>query len=112
MFICGLFLAGGMMVSLWNLYHIAINPIKPEVVGSSLYYGEGTYFQRFAYGFVVFTPLLISSFKGMRVLGLLGIVSFAIANYVFDANFTSVWCFFAAVIGVYIYKILADNNQT
>jgi hypothetical protein len=105
-----LFVGAGAIVGAWNFYNISINSIKPEVIGQSLNYGEGSYFQRLIYGLVVFIPFILSSFKEMKILGLLGIVSFVIAHYIFDANFTSVWCFFAAIISAYIYKVVHEYS--
>jgi hypothetical protein len=51
-------------------------------------------------------PLLFSFERRLRWLGLLVGASAAIAHFVFQTAFTSVWCFFAALLSVYIGYVI------
>ena len=51
-------------------------------------------------------PFFISSLRGTKVLGVLIILSAALAWYAWYTAFGSVWCFFAAVISVMVHSII------
>jgi len=51
-------------------------------------------------------PLFVSDKKVIRIFGILIAVSVIISGYFYTAYFTSVWCFFAALLSFYIHKIV------
>ncbi|HQS58690.1 MAG: hypothetical protein B7Y56_11085 [Gallionellales bacterium 35-53-114] len=54
------------------------------------------------YGLTILIPLLFSSHGLIKIFGGLVILSMALASWFFNAAFVSVWCFFAAVLALYI----------
>lgn len=59
-----------------------------------------------AYIAIVLLPLLLSVRHSYRVLGLLMLLAAMLTATVFKLAFISVWCFFAALISLYIYYIV------
>lgn len=66
------------------------------------------------YGLIILVPLLFSSHWHLRVFG--GLVAFSMvwASVAYDYAFVSVWCFFAAVLSLYlvymIRQVTANRN--
>jgi hypothetical protein len=59
---------------------------------------------------ITVAPLFISSVKRMYLMGILMILSLAVAVFFFRVHLTSVWCFFAALISMVILWILRFNG--
>ncbi|MBI1194922.1 MAG: hypothetical protein GC138_03615 [Gammaproteobacteria bacterium] len=59
------------------------------------------------YAGIILLPLLLSSDRYHRVLGGLALVTGLVALALYDWAFISVWCYFAAVISLYIFVIMA-----
>ncbi|WP_461517779.1 DUF6629 family protein [Porticoccus sp.] len=59
-----------------------------------------------AYTVIVLLPLLLSVRHSYRVLGLLMLLGALLTAAMFKLAFVSVWCFFAALISLYIYYIV------
>ncbi|HEX3148107.1 MAG TPA: DUF6629 family protein [Gemmataceae bacterium] len=66
--------------------------------------GEGTW--AFLYLAIVALPLLLLPDRRIKILGLLLIASAALAFLLFRYAFASVWCFFAAVLSLYLCLVL------
>ena len=66
---------------------------------------------RVVYAIIVCTPMLLSSIKPVRVFGALITLSviggFLVASYAF----TSIWCFFAALISCYVFFIVRAASK-
>jgi hypothetical protein len=56
--------------------------------------------------------LFISGVKGMRWLGILMFLAVVVTVIFYVKNVTSVWCFFAAIISVLIYRLVAVSKDT
>lgn len=54
------------------------------------------------YSLIVLVPLLFSSFRHLRIFGALVGLSMVLALAAYDYAIVSVWCFFAAVISLYL----------
>lgn len=61
------------------------------------------------YGFIILVPLLFSSHKLIRIFGILLVVSMALSSAVNNAAFVSVWCFFAALLSLYISYMIRSQ---
>jgi hypothetical protein len=62
----------------------------------------------FLYPLVVLAPNFISSIKNMWIFGVLIVLGYFLAEYYYSITFISVWCFFAAIVSLFIYKIIKD----
>lgn len=58
------------------------------------------------YGLTIMVPLLFSSHRLIRIFGGLVALSMALASVAFNEAFVSVWCFFAAVLSLYIVYMI------
>ena len=63
------------------------------------------------YMLIVLVPLMLSSDRHHRILGTLALLSAILTIVFFNFAFISVWCYFAAVISLYIYYITATNPK-
>lgn len=62
---------------------------------------------RIFYVIIVATPLLASSVRNIPILGVLLVLSILLSALLFSYAFVSVWCFFAAIISLYVFSIIA-----
>ena len=58
------------------------------------------------YGLTILVPLLFSSHRLIRIFGILVALSMALASVANNAAFVSVWCFFAAVLSLYLVYMI------
>ena len=58
------------------------------------------------YGLTILVPLLLSSHRPIMTFGILAILSMALASEINNRAFVSVWCFFAAVLSLYLVFML------
>ena len=66
---------------------------------------------RVVYAVIIVSALLLASNWHIRIFGGLILVSLLIANHFFAHALISVWCFFAAVLSIYIAIILAIESK-
>lgn len=100
----------GLALSILNLTYGMKEDISVEVVNHSLQYMGQVPEQGIVYPLIVMLPMFLSSLKNVWIYGLFIVMSFVIADYYYTSTFTSVWCFFSAIVSVVIYKILKDNQ--
>ncbi len=58
------------------------------------------------YGLIILVPLLFSSHRHLRIFGALVTTSMVFASLVYGYALVSVWCFFAAVLSLYLAYVL------
>ncbi|HEY0664923.1 MAG TPA: DUF6629 family protein [Gallionella sp.] len=58
------------------------------------------------YGLTILVPLFLSSHRHIQVFGGLVVLSMALASAAYNAAFVSVWCFFAAVLSLYLVYMI------
>jgi hypothetical protein len=66
---------------------------------------------RIFYAVIVSMPLLFSTVRSLRRFGIMVLGSVIISALFFLYTFVSVWCFFAAVLSLYIGVILREENR-
>jgi len=95
---------------LWFFFHF---PHDVTVMHHSLRYHIKKFstLNGFFYLGATYVPYLISSHKGVRVLGVLNIVFAAYSRYRYWVTFDSVWCFFAAILSLGIFFFLRSLHQ-
>jgi hypothetical protein len=102
-----LFLCAGILLAFFHLVHfLTHDPMTTRIVNNSIQYrqNEGP---AWLYASIVLIPCFLSRVKYVWLFGLLGVISWAAAQIFYQATFTSVWCFFAALISVMIYIIVS-----
>jgi NADH:ubiquinone oxidoreductase subunit 2 (subunit N) len=55
--------------------------------------------------------MLVSGIKGMYWLGILMFIGSVVTVIFYIKNVTSVWCFFAAIISVGIYRVIRQDPR-
>lgn len=63
------------------------------------------------YAFFVTSALLLSSDRRIRVFGGLIAISLLVTSFFFAYAFVSIWCFFAAVLSVYIFVVVMAEHR-
>lgn len=56
-------------------------------------------------------PPVVSSIRRMYVFGILVVLAYFVAWISFRGDFISVWCFFAALASMVVYRIVIDSNN-
>jgi hypothetical protein len=64
------------------------------------------------YAFISIFPLFLSTQRKIQLLGVLALLSFLAAYWWLIYAFTSVWCFFVAVLSVYIVHVVRSSPRT
>ncbi len=102
------FVAAGIFVSLYLFVVLATTALEIRVLERHIFYDValGPYgFGAAVYAAVVTGSALFSSDRRLQWFGAILLLSGAVAWLISSATFTSVWCFFAAVLslGIYFY---------
>jgi hypothetical protein len=58
------------------------------------------------YALTILVPLLFSSHKRIRIFGVLAVLSSVLASEAYGYAYISVWCFFAAVLSLYLVYMI------
>lgn len=108
----------GVLVSLWALHVLSQWQPTATVEGHSIrYHFAGTSDMRvkalllLAYALPTVGPLFVSSVRLTRVIGAALLVSMAVTIVIQQDVFTSVWCFFAAMISVLFFVAIAREGE-
>ena len=83
-------------------YRIAYKPaiyFHPQIIGG-------------AYLIAIGLPTIFHKDTWIKVVGFLIIVSYVLAKIIYTSYFTSVWCFFAALISVFVLYSIKKSNKT
>lgn len=106
-----LMLLGGCALAFTNLYYGFSQEPKVLVVENSIRYLGTLPDEKWIYLSLVTLPSFISSFKNMWQFGVVVFFTSMLAEYFYDAAYVSVWCFFAAIVSVVLFKIFRDNYK-
>jgi len=106
----------GIITSLYYGIGLMIFSVDPEIVSHHISYTND--FPKslalpvfFLYLSATLMPFFISGVRKMYLLGILMTVSCFITGFFFREYLTSVWCFFAALISVFIWWIINDSRK-
>lgn len=110
-----LFVLGGFV---WGIYLLTLIPgltLSVTNSGKGILYAVN-YFStasslllQVVYLGLVIIPIFVSSLRYIWIFGLVTLISAFVARYFYETTFTSVWCFFGAILSLIIYKILKVN---
>lgn len=107
----------GLLIASYLSYRIVFNPFTSIVVNHHIQYQinyERTFLDQWHYLYLVPTvgALIASSRRQVQFLGILFFMAFLFSKMFYDQLVISVWCFFAAIISIYIFFIkLPDKHQ-
>jgi len=111
------FLLGGVIWTIYQFYIFAKSEITVNFVGDSIQYiiqersTPEYFFIAIIYMLIILIPLFVSSLEYLWVFGLLVAVSAALTHYFYKHTFTSVWCFFSALMSAGLFLILYRNKN-
>ncbi len=103
----------GVITSLLFLIAMIINPLSINVVGKCIQYKVKIPIEIISgtlYFITVFLTLILSSKKLLKIIGIITLITAAIAEIFFYAAYTSVWCFFAAITSGLIYLYIKKEK--
>lgn len=100
-------------VSMFSAFLLYPDWLSVSIINQSIAYHTiliyDDYLPRFVitlvYMFIVITPLIWSSNPHHKILGGLILLSATVTILFFKLTFISVWCYFAALISLYIYQV-------
>lgn len=92
-------------VPIWD---VTANALKSRI----RYEGRDPFQIKAIYALIILIPCFLSSVRYMWVFGLLIAFSYLATEYFYTYSFTSVWCFFAAIMSASIYSIIKCNRET
>lgn len=98
----------GSAVAGFNLYWGLTHDVRVEIVNHSVQYSvDGSYAlgvtMKYLYAVPIFLPFFISSIPRLWGMGVGVVLGFFVADWVYTETFASVWCFYAAVVSLYLY---------
>jgi hypothetical protein len=100
----------GALLSFTNLYFAMDQNISVSIINHSLQYAGRVPPQTILYPLIVVTPIFISSMNKVWIFGVLISIAYIVTAYLYETTFVSVWCFFAAIVSLILYKVLKDNE--
>jgi len=105
------FLFGGFVLFLFNTIGFTQEGITPaEIIQCSIHYGGSTLSHRILYALITLTPFFLSSLRGTKLLGIALTLSFILSDLFYHHAFTSIWCFFAAIVCLGLFWIVKTNK--
>jgi len=109
------FVAAGVLVSAYLLYSMIVYPIVSRPAGNHIEYLSPHFFAAGAMTLYLMSTALspvLSTYRTVRVFGVLLLLSFAAAYALYATWVISVWCFFAALLSlvVYLHFVLSDPD--
>ena len=106
----------GVFIGLSMFVPLLFNPdwLSTSVVNNSIYYDltfitDGYMSQPLltaAYAAVILIPLLLTSDRYHKILGVFILISGVVSWVFYNWVFVSVWCYFAAVISLYVFYVI------
>ncbi len=104
-------LACGVILSISNLYFGLTHAIHVNIIQHSIHYSGRVPPQEIIYPLIVMLPMFVSSLNKVWIFGILTLMGYIVANYFYTETFVSVWCFFAGIVSLILYKVLKDNSE-
>jgi hypothetical protein len=110
------FLIIGTIGALYLAIGLLIFPITAQIKSHHIHYDHGylldsDFIPVIFYFLPATIPLFVTSNKDIRILGFVILVSASVSFILFEKYFTSVWCFFAAAISIWVLVIVKKMNK-
>jgi len=99
------FVAAGIAVGAYLLYVLVTFPVVSRPIGRHIEYDSPHFFAAAAMTLYLISTTLspfLSSYRMVKVFGVLALSSFAAAYFFYSTWFISVWCFFAALLSTVV----------
>jgi hypothetical protein len=106
----------GILVSLYLIYSLLEYPVSSSEreyhIHYELLYPVNVKYTGVFYFIPTVIPAIISSVKRIWVMGTINLLSFIVTKFYFEEYVVSVWCFFAAVLSVFVLVVLKQMKTT
>jgi hypothetical protein len=108
----------GILTSLYLTWCLLFYPVSANIDGHHIYYDlnfplANKWYTGITYMLATVAAPLLSGVKRLRYLGALLLLSYIIAQVMYNDYLISVWCYFAAILSIYVlYVIRALNHKT
>jgi hypothetical protein len=107
----------GICISFYLMYCILAYEVKAEIHSRHILYtlnfpAAFAWITSVCYFIPTVAPLFVSSIKKIQLLGLAVLASFVFTRIYFAEHLISVWCFFAAIISIFIFWIVMKMEKT
>ncbi len=112
--VMGALIVGGLISGVTLYSSFMLQPVTPRIIGSCINYDAHLFVPAPILALYVIATIgagLISSNKTIRMFSMLLGISAAVTSYQYYINFTSVWCFFAAVLSVILYRNSVQHQR-
>ncbi len=115
--IIGILLGLGLLTSGYFLYCLLFYPVQASIGNHHIVYDlhfplSNKWYSGATYMLATVLASLLSGMKRLRYFGLLLLVSYLIASFLYKEYLISVWCYFSAVLSVYTLYIVRKDNQS
>lgn len=107
------FVAGGVAVGAYLMYTLVAFTVVSRPTGQHIEYVSPHFFAAAVMSLYLLSTTvspLLSTYRMVKVFGVLALLSFGAVYYFYATWFISVWCFFAAILSVVIYFHLAPGS--
>lgn len=106
----------GVVLSIYYAFYLFFHKVNSQILDCHILYTtespESLALPTFIlYIAVTIAPFFVSSVKRMYLLGIIMALSCLAAAVFYRLYLTSVWCFFAAIISIFIYLILRESKR-
>lgn len=110
-------LCTGILLSLYYAFYLFFFKVTSQIIDCHILYVTQSPQSRAIPTFIIYLgvtigPFFISGIKKMYLLGIVMALSCLGAVVFYKLYLTSVWCFFAAIISVFIYLILRQSRKS
>ena len=102
----------GFLITIYNLLMLVMKDHSISIVNHSIQYSvDNSLWHQVAYALAAIPAFFISSLRHAWWVGVLGVVSFVLTQIFSAMTFTSMWCFFSALMSVLFYFIVKSANS-
>lgn len=102
----------GVLIASYNLLTLMMNDFSISVVNHSIQYSvDSLLWHQVVYSLAAISAFFVSSLRHARWVGVIGTISFALAQTLYAMTFTSTWCFFAALMSALFYFIVKSAKS-
>lgn len=109
--LCAICFLGNYAIAILDIYWFFTHEVTVDIVNNHLKYDTTELYKRIEYISFATIPTFITSIPRLWVFGLALIVSFVGAEVYYSATFSSIWCFWAALMSVIIYWVVPDRRN-
>ncbi len=107
----------GAIVSLYLAYCLMSYPVQARINGDHITYGLDYPASMVTYAGALYLlatilPAFISPVKYMKILGTAILISYIITRFFYTGYIVSVWCFFASLISLIVFVIMATFKNS